>query len=95
MLVEVIARNSPNIIWNVSLDGNPVSHEQIRRVSIDKFYELVTDRKTAFKDLCEKLPIVNELNTVFEELRQISPNLLKSLYLLSFERYEGFNNFNV
>lgn len=106
MLVEVIARNSQNIIWNVSLDGNPISTENIRRVSIDKFYELVTGRKTAFKELCEQLPkviedIVNDIelddksNTVLTELKQISPNLLKSLYLLSFEKYEGFSNFNV
>lgn len=106
MLVEVIARNSQNIVWNVSLDGNPVSNEKIRRVSIDKFYELVTGDKTAFKELCEQLPIViedivndieldAESNTVFTELEQISPNLLKSLYLLSFEKYEGFGDFNV
>ncbi|MDB3870142.1 Eco47II family restriction endonuclease [Candidatus Thioglobus sp.] len=106
MLVEVIARNSQNIAWNISLDGNPVSNEKIRRVSIDKFYELVTGEKTAFKELCEQLPIVikdivndieldNESNTVISELEQISPNLLKSLYLLSFKKYEGFGDFNV
>ncbi len=106
MLVEVIARNSQNIVWKVSLDGNPVSNENIRRVSIDKFYELVTGERTAFKELCEQLPkviedIVNDIelddesNTVFTELEQISPNLLKSLYLLSFKKYEGFGNFDV
>lgn len=106
MLVEVIARNSQNIVWNVSLDGNPVSSKNIRRVSIDKFYELVTGERTAFKNLCEQLPqviedIVNDIeldaksNTVFTELEQISPNLLKSLYLLSFKKYEGFGDFNV
>ena len=106
MLVEVIARNSQNIIWNISLDGSPVSNENIRRISIDKFYELVTGKKTAFKELCEQLPkviedIVNDIeldaesNTVFTELEQISPNLLKSLYLLSFEKYEGFGDFDV
>lgn len=106
MLVEVIARNSQNAVWNVSLDGSPVSNENIRRVSIDKFYELVTGERTAFKELCEQLPkviedIVNDIeldaesNTVFTELEQISPNLLKSLYLLSFEKYEGFGDFNV
>lgn len=106
MLVEVIAKKSQNTMWASSLDGRPVSHEKIRRVSIDKFYELVTGEKFAFKNLCEKLPIVikdivddieldSELNVVFEELKNISPNLLKSLYLLSFEKYEGFDNFNV
>jgi len=54
MLVEVIARNSQNTIWNISLDGVAVSNEKIRRVSIDKFYELVTGKKTAFKELCEQ-----------------------------------------
>ena len=102
----MIARNSQNITWNISLDGTSVSNEKIRRVSIDKFYELVTGERIAFKSICEQLPqviddIVNEIkldkesNTVFAELEQISPNLLKSLYLLSFEKYEGFDNFNV
>jgi hypothetical protein len=106
MLVEVIARNSQNIVWNVSLDGNSVSNKNIRRVSIDKFYELVTGEKTAFKMLCEALPqVIDDIlidieldtksNSVVSELEQISPNLLKSLYLLSFEKYEGFGNFNV
>jgi hypothetical protein len=106
MLVEVIAKNSQNITWKISLDGNLVSNKKIKRVSIDKFYELVTGEKTAFKKLCEQLPkviqdIVNDMkldaksNTVVEELEQLSPNLLNSLYLLSFEKYEGFGDFNV
>jgi len=103
-LVEVIAKNSQDIVWNVSMDGIAMSHEHIRRVSLDKFYELATGEAEAFKNLCEKLPIVIEdvvesvagetmASTVFEELEAISPNMLKSLYLLSFEKYEGFDNF--
>lgn len=105
-LVEVIAKNSQNIIWNVSLDGVSISKERIRRVSIDKFYEIVTGEKEAFKNLVEVLPkvmddVLSELtqnsiqNTVFEELSRIDENLLKSLYLLSFGRYEGFNNLDI
>jgi hypothetical protein len=105
-LVEVIAKHSQNIIWTVSMDGIRMSHENIRRVSIDKFYEIVTGEAEAFKNLCEKLPMVIEdvievmegdtmNSTVFEELEQIDPNILKSLYLLSFAEYEGFNNFNI
>lgn len=105
-LVEVIAKNSQNIPWQISLDGISISDERIRRASIDKFYEIVTGRPQAFKNLCEKLPIVitdvidsieDEImqNSVFEELQAISPNILKSLYLLSFSRYEGFNHFNI
>ncbi|CAC9628887.1 type II site-specific deoxyribonuclease (Sau96I-li(EC:3.1.21.4) [uncultured Gammaproteobacteria bacterium] len=106
MLVEVIAKNSQNISWDTTIDKKKVSNESIRRVSIDKFYELVTSDRLAFKKLCEILPKViddvvnqitldNESNTVVSELKQISPNLLKSLYLLSFEKYEGFGDFNV
>jgi len=34
-------------------------------------------------------------NSVFEELQRISPNILKSLYLLSFAKYEGFDSFDI
>ncbi len=102
MLVEVIAKNSQNIIWNVSLDGQLLSNKNICRVSIDKFYELVTGDKEAFKKLCEKLPLIiadalgspehsKIESTVFKELKELSPNLIKSIYLLSFEKYIGFN----
>jgi len=106
LLVEVIARRSQNVIWRMSLDGQAVSNERICRMSIDRFYELVTGSKVAFKALCEKLPLIiqdvvedsdfeAESNSVSTELRAIDPNLLKSIYLLSFREYEGFNDFNV
>jgi DNA (cytosine-5)-methyltransferase 1 len=106
MLVEVIAKDSQNIKWAVSLKSNPMSNDRIRRVSIDKFYEIVTGEKKAFKHLVEVLPKVMEdvleeiqqdgiENTVFEELEGIDENILKSLYLLSFKRYEGFGNLNI
>jgi len=105
-LVEIIAKRSQNIVWSVSLKKRRISDERIRRVSIDKFYEMVIGEKQAFKNLCEKLPIVIEdvinsindeimQNSVFEELQKISPNILKSLYLLSFSKYEGFNDFDI
>ena len=34
-------------------------------------------------------------NSVFNELKNIDENILKSLYLLSFKRYEGFENFDI
>jgi len=106
MLVEVIAKSSQNIPWQVSLDGEHMSHNQIRRVSIDKFYELVTGEKKAFKQLVEALPNVMDdvledieqsgiENSVFEELKKIDENILKSLYLLSFQKYEGFDTLNM
>ena len=106
LLVEVIAKRSQNTIWKVSLDGQSVSNERIRRVSIDKFYQLVTGDRFSFKNLCEKLPIIiqdivedndiiAESNYVFSELEDIDPNLLKSIFLLSFKKYEGFDDFNI
>jgi len=106
LLVEVIAQASQNRIWKVSLDKQSMSNDRIRRVSIDKFYELVTGDALAFKKICEVLPLlINDVvsllavhersNTVMQELKSIDTNLLKSLYLLSFERYEGFDGFSI
>jgi hypothetical protein len=105
MLVEVIASNSQNIEWSVSIDKNKVSHKQIRRVSIDKFYEIVTGDRLAFKKLCTVLPriiedvvssvkLAEKSNTVVE-LKEIDKNILKSIYLLSFRKYEGFHEFDI
>lgn len=106
LLVEVIAKHSQDIPWKISLNSQPYEHEKIRRVSIDKFYERVTGDKNAFKKLCEILPLVIDdvvlsLNTnciensVFNELNHISPDLLNSLYLLSFSNYNGFDTFDI
>ncbi|MEA1953870.1 MAG: Eco47II family restriction endonuclease [Campylobacterota bacterium] len=106
MLVEVIAKNSQNIPWKISIDGVSREHQYIRRVSIDKFYEIVTGKCDAFKVLCQVLPRVLddviksiEIETiddsVLEELNVISSNPLKSLYMLSFSKYEGFEEFNI
>jgi hypothetical protein len=94
LLVEVIASKSQNIPWVITLDGVKQStNNNIRRVSIDKFYELVTGDKFAFKKLCEVIPKV--IDAVFIELNKISDNTLKSLYLLAFDKYEGFDNLNL
>ena len=100
MLVEIIAKKSQDIPWN----KNGLSHKKIRRVSIDKFYEIVFGDKYAFVKLCRALPLIIEdvisetgknyiRNSVYAELRDLSPDTLKSLYLLSFKTYEGFNDF--
>ena len=103
-LVEIIAKRSQNIVWNVSLDYERVSNEHIKRVSIDKFYEEVTRDKDAFYKICKQLPIIideiisenNEFvvedDTVISELRSTNPDILKSLYMLAFSTYEGFKN---
>lgn len=106
MLVETIAKRSQNTIWNLTINENGrtehYSHERIRRVSMDKFYELVFGERDAFFKLCKILPdILDDViaeddsaklnNTVYDELDK--SNFYKSLYLLAFKTYEGFENF--
>lgn len=104
MLVEVIAKNSQNISWETTVDKVKMKHENIRRVSIDKFYEMVTGNKTSFKELCLVLPIVIKdvvdsmaeevvKNTVLSDLEKYGANTLTNIYLLAFQKYEGFNDF--
>lgn len=104
MLVEVIATVSQNKKWEVSIDKKKYRHNNIRRVSIDKFYGIVFDDDEAFFRLCKVLPIIlddvlkemeqgEEKNTVYRELMEISPDILRSLYLLAFKTYDGFDEF--
>ena len=101
-LVETIAKRSQNIVWHCSVNGQPVAHEKIRRVSMDKFYEIVTGIPDAFYQICKQLPITIEKliktdvvdtvekDTVIDELKAKNPDLLKAIYLLAFETYNGF-----
>lgn len=102
-LVEVIAKKSQNIPWETTIDEVKVCDPRIRKVSMDRFYEIVTGDKFAFKKLCEKIPIIiddvvnNEnpvkaSNEIFDNLNKLDKHLLKSIYLLTFEKYEGFKN---
>lgn len=102
-LVEVIARTSQDIIWELSIKGQHQKNERIRRISIDRFYKMVTGDACAFKKLCEALPMVIDdvlkevdvtqaSNKVFEELKKRDQDILRSLYLLAFKTYEGFND---
>ena len=107
MLVEVIAPKSRNIPWIVTLDGQKQSeNNKIRRVSIDKFYDIVTGVNNSFSELCKVLPLVisdviaqngskTKQNTVLKELNNISKDLTTSLFLLAFQRYDGFCNFEL
>lgn len=61
-LVEAIAKQSQDIVWKASVDGQSVRHRLIRRVSLDRFYELVTGDPDAFFKICMALPnMINEI----------------------------------
>lgn len=102
-LVEAISIKSRDDTWRITLDKRPRSHNRIRRMSMDKFYELVFGDSRAFYNLCMALPQIiedvvseNEAlalnNTVYEELTKEHADLLMALYLLAFSTYEGFDN---
>ena len=83
-LVEIIAKKSQNIVWEPRVRGKKTSNRRIRRVSIDKFYEIVTGEEDAFYRLCMKLPATIEKvlatsdeldppeDTVFDELEKLA-----------------------
>ena len=105
-LVEVISTKSKDETWRITLDKRPRSHNRIRRMSMDKFYELVFGDSKAFFKLCMALPeiiedVVSEnetftlKNTVYKELAEGHADLLAALYLLAFSTYEGFDQISI
>ena len=99
-LVEIISGKSKNEVWNYKSNID----ERIRRVSIDRFYYMVTGEINAFKNLCDVLPdkideVLKEMisekvgeNLVVEQLKEINPDIIKSMFMLAFGDYEGFNS---
>ncbi len=59
-LVEMLAKPHQDGLWKITIDGQKLFHENIRRISIEKFYIQVTGINNAFKDLCSVLPKVLE-----------------------------------
>ncbi len=86
-LVEAIAQRSQNIRWDTTVDKKKVGHKLIRRVSIDRFYEMVTGDEDAFYKMCMILPGVIETavqsmspqifptDTAYDELIEWANNL--------------------
>ena len=83
-LVEAIAQKSQNIKWETTVDKKKVGHKLIRRVSLDKFYAIVTGQEDAFYQMCMVLPSVIQKavdnletvevpnDTVMDELKKIA-----------------------
>lgn len=104
-LVEAIAKRSQDIKWATTVDGRKVSHSKIRRVSLDRFYALVTGQEDAFYQLCMLLPDMIESvvqdaatktphDTVMQELQATAQkrniSIPMAIYLLGFSSYNGF-----
>lgn len=104
-LVEAIAKSSQDIKWETTVDKRKVSHRLIRRVSLDKFYAMVTGQEDAFYQMCMVLPSVIESvvadadirtpnDTVMQELQTIAEeqgvSVAMAIYMLGFSSYIGF-----
>ena len=106
-LVEAIAKASQDIKWETTVDKRKVSHRLIRRVSLDRFYALVTGQEDAFYQMCMVLPEVIESvvadadirtpnDTVMQELQTIADtqgvSIAMAIYMLGFSSYNGFSS---
>lgn len=79
-LVEAIAQKSQNIMWNPTVDKVKVGHNLIRRVSIDKFYSLVTGQDDAFYQICMILPeIIQKVVKSLDELQTSEDTVMAEL----------------
>lgn len=106
-LVEIVAKTSQDVEW--CLGKSPLRKDRqnrLRRISIDRFYEIVTDMPNAFRDLCQVLgkviddivvenPQVMAKDTVLSELQVKDNDILKALFLMSFGTYRGFDDFKL
>ncbi len=72
-LVEAIAKKSQNVKWETSVDSQKVGHKLIRRVSLDRFYALVTGEEDAFYQICKILPGVIQ-RVVEQDQEHLTPH---------------------
>lgn len=55
-LIQIIAKKSINELWRGTFNNKYYEHPRVRKISGDKFYELVTGIPDAFHKLCTVLP---------------------------------------
>ncbi len=106
-LVEVISKTSQNVPWTLSKAPLRIDRqERLRRISVDLFYGIITGDPLAFANLCSVIGrVIDDViqenpqavanNTVLTELSAQRPDILKTLFLLSFNTYRGFDEFEI
>ena len=57
------------------------------------FFKLCKALPTILDDVIQELLVGKITNCVHDELQELSPDTFKSLYLLAFRTYDGFQNF--
>lgn len=76
-LVQIIAKNSIDELWEGSFNGKYYSHPRVRIISGDKFYALLTGVPDAFAQLCKAIPIATQdyLNSLAANASSASQNV--------------------
>jgi len=54
--VQILAKGSFNELWSGDINGKEYSHSRVKKISGDKFYELLTGEKDALLNLYKVLP---------------------------------------
>lgn len=106
-LIEVVAKESQCIPWKPTCSGKTYEHDRVKRISIDKFYELATGQANAFKELC--CAIINETpkivlkkagvgstttNEAFKELTTRAKELgITEIDTIFKDNFNGYNGF--
>ena len=67
LLVETQPEYPQDAQWDKYVDGRSVGHRQIRRMSIELFYSLVTGQSDALEQVLASLPDVIEEATLYRE----------------------------
>lgn len=93
-LLEIIASQSQDIHWQGTFNGKYYNHPNVRRISADKFYELVTGQADAFRSLCNILPkaISDYLHREGINTSNADSSIasLRAMMDITFDGYNGF-----
>jgi DNA (cytosine-5)-methyltransferase 1 len=98
-------KDSKQINWSVPKQGFDIVNK-VDKIYVEMKNKHNTIEKQAFKALVEVLPqVISDVlhdqekegieSSVFEELMEIDKEIVKSLYLLSFHKYEGFEDLHL
>lgn len=105
-LVEIIAKKSQDKNWRCKVNGKNFDHDRIRRISIDKFYGLVTQDEYGFRKICEWLPAVivalnqekerkSNTESIIQEIQEVDKDFIDAIFKISYPSYQGFDNLDI
>lgn len=99
-LVEVISKRSKNVPWGKTVNRHFYKSDRIRKISMDKFCEIITGDEYAFKKLIDAIYLIIDKSDsveqepiqskILDEIINKWGNIWDGLKKLSFGSYKGF-----